>query len=70
MGNSLKTRKERVAEIRETTFYPERDKCFERYLNGEDFDYQKLLKMGYDQRSALNLATFLNGNCEGALTWK
>ncbi|XWV26888.1 putative orfan [Tupanvirus soda lake] len=70
MGSSeSKIRKERINQIKEKTFCPNLNNCFEKYLKGENFDQNRLCFYGYDKETAFKLSIFLNGHCNDALTW-
>lgn len=51
-----------VEAIVETGWYDDKERFLERYLGGEDFDYKKLKKMGYDHFLARNLAAYINNS--------
>ena len=53
--------------------YHDRDDFFIRYVNGENFDRQKLKEMGYDFYASRNISAYIgnpgNPNFQLALEW-
>jgi hypothetical protein len=50
--------------------YEDRENFFQRYLDGEDFNEQKLMNMGYDHWEARNINYFLESGDTTMFTLK